>query len=312
MKLKFPLLALVLPVLGAINSQISCAFAFEGQIKATIIRGGETRTLLYTIGTNQLRVERGETDRPYPIDIVNLDSGDVTLLFPHNRSFVRLEADTAGAPARPPGFPGVPNSPPMPGVALPNGRGPQPQPAVPAPGAIGFTSLPARSGMPQMEQRPQMPQMPPGIGPQGGASFPAMPMMMPMPMEKAELIATGDTTNLLGYACERYELKQRGQVMQIWATDKLLPFEPYMQNQPRRFGPRMIEEQWGELLKAKKLFPLLAVLRFETPSMPGQTARPPGPERLRFEVQSITSKTITDDSVFEPPSNYQELQPLPF
>ena len=127
-----------------------------------------------------------------------------------------------------------------------------------------------------------------------------------MMMHQMALNATTDTTNLLGYPCTRYELKQRGEVMEIWATDKLLPFQPYLQNQPHRFGPRMIEEQWGELLKAKKMFPLLAVLRFETPSAPGDAAPRPGPERLRFEVQSIKAEKITDEDgkLFRPPPDY--------
>jgi hypothetical protein len=141
-----------------------------------------------------------------------------------------------------------------------------------------------------------------------------MPMMMPPPMmDQPELKATTDTTNLLGYTCTRYEVRQHGEVMEIWAADKLLTFEPYLQNQPHRFGPRMIEEQWGGLLKAKHLFPLLAVLRFERPAMPGSNQPPEiGPERLRFEVTAITPQKITDAALFQPPPDYQEIQPLPF
>lgn len=51
--------------------------------------------------------------------------------------------------------------------------------------------------------------------------------------------------------------------MEIWATDKLLPYHAYVRNQPPRFGPRMIEERWPELLTAKKLFPLRASLHFD-------------------------------------------------
>jgi hypothetical protein len=127
--------------------------------------------------------------------------------------------------------------------------------------------------------------------------------MPPPMMEKLELTATGDKTNLLGLACEKYELKQRGETMEIWATGHLFPFQPYVQNQPHRFGPRMIEEQWGELLKAKKLFPLLAVLKFEN-----------GEERLRFEVKSVTPQKPEeqDSALFQPPAEYREVQPLPF
>jgi hypothetical protein len=91
--------------------------------------------------------------------------------------------------------------------------------------------------------------------------------------------------------------------MEIWATDQLLPYQPWRQNQPPRFGPPRIEEQWGELLKAKKLFPLLATLKFEH-----------GPEPLRFEVKSVIPGNIEDQdgALFQPPPEYREIQPLPF
>jgi hypothetical protein len=157
--------------------------------------------------------------------------------------------------------------------------------------------------------------MPPGIGPQPGAMPgmgagpgmpPGMPAMPPMPMmpgmmEKAELKATGQKTNLLGYACERFELKQRGETLEIWATDQLFPFVAYQQNQPHPGGPRQPEEQWPELMKARRLFPLLVTLRFEN-----------GPERYRFEVKSIEPGKVADPALFQPPPDYQEIEPLPF
>jgi hypothetical protein len=259
------------------------ALAFEGRITAALTCSGQATPLLYTAGTNCLRVEVTALDRPNPVDLLDLPSGEMTLLFPNNRSFVRLKPAAENAAAVPPGFP-----------AMPPGVGPQPQfPA--APPSIGPTNLP---GMPAP---PAMPQMP------------AMPMMPPPMMEKMELTATGDKTNLLGFACEKYELKQRGETMEIWATDQLFPFQPYQQSQRHRFGPRMIEEQWGDLLKAKKLFPLLAVLRFELPSAP-EAGGPPaaGPDRLRFEVKSIVPEKITDETLFQSPPDYQEVRPLPF
>ena len=91
--------------------------------------------------------------------------------------------------------------------------------------------------------------------------------------------------------------------MEIWATDKLFPFQAYQQDQPHRFGPRPIEEQWPELLKARQLFPLLVRLRVEA-----------GPERYRFEVKSIEPDRVADRDakLFQPPSDYQEIEPLPF
>jgi Domain of unknown function (DUF4412) len=273
------------------------ALGFEGRIRAVIRRSNQTTPLLYTVGTNFLRIEVTATDRPHPVDILDLNSGELTLLFPHNRSFVRLNSSGTGVPSvrfdegRASGNPQL------------AGGTPAPLPAVPPPAGIGPTNLP---GMPA--------GVPPGVAPQpvpfgappngagGPPALPAMPMM-PMPQEKMELQATDDTTNLLGYACTRYELKQRGETMEIWATDQLFPFQPYVQNQPHRFGPRMMEEQWGGMLKAKKLFPLLATLKFGN-----------GVKRYRFEVQSIMPEklTATDAKLFQPPTNYFEIRPLPF
>lgn len=280
--------------------------AFEGRITVTLTRGGETQTLLYLVGTNQLRIERGETDHPYPRNIVNLDTGELTLLFPHNRSFVRLKDAEPGA-ASPPGI----------GPQIPGGDTLALRPAAPPAARIGPANPPGMRAPPAMPSMPAMPRIPPGAGPQSSIAgvMPAMPMMPMMPLEKLELKATGGKTNLLGFACEQYEIKQHGETMEIWATEQLFPFHPYLQNQPHRFSPRMIEEQWGEMLKAEKLFPLLAVLKFDPG--PAQTNSPPInlPERMRFEVKTFTPGKIKKDDaekLFQPPPDYQEIEPLPF
>jgi hypothetical protein len=250
--------------------------AFEGRINAVMTGGSQTDALLYTVGTNFLRVEMTTTNWPNPMDILNRNSGELTLVFPNNRSFVRLQNGGAHAPSR------------VPADALSAGVGREARPTAPEAGAlpmparqtIGPTNLP---GMPAPPSMPAMPNMPPGVGPQSAprapampgmsGGMPAMPMMRPPMMEQMELKATGEKTNLLGFACEQYEIKQRGETMEIWATDQLVPFQPYVQNQPHRFGPRMIDQQWGDPLQAKKLFPLLATLKFDN-----------GTERFRFEV----------------------------
>jgi hypothetical protein len=245
----------------------------------------------------------------------------MTILFPQNRSFVRVKAAADNA-APMPGFAGMP----MPPGGLPPGIGPQaaaPQAPVNTigptnlpgmPGMPGMPSMPtpSRPNMPSIPSRPNMPQMPAGMpampgAPQmpGSAGMPAMPMGMPpmMMMESTELKATGQTTNLLGYTCTGYELKQRGETLEIWATDKLMPFQPWLPNQPHRFPSRMIEDQWPEMMKAKKLFPLLATLKFEN-----------GAERFRFAVSAVTPEQIRDEdgSLFQPPPDYHEMEPLPF
>ncbi len=314
---------LAIIITGCLFAIASTAATFEGRINAVTVRGNQTDVLLYTAGTNFLRVENTATNWPNPVDILDCNSGELILLFPNNRSFVRLKPVTENSSQMPPGFPQMP-------AGLPPGVGPQsppaglpamPMPSMPnLPPGVGLQSAPggpAMSAMPPRPVMPNMPALPPGVGPQSAPGASAMSGMpggmpamsaMPMPMmpgmtEKLELQATGQKTNLLGFACEQYEIKQRGEAMEIWATDQLFSFQPYVQNQPHRFGPRMIEEQWPELVKAKKLFPLLATLKFDN-----------GTERFRFEVTSVTPEKLTaaDEQLFQPPANYFEIQPLPF
>jgi hypothetical protein len=303
-------------VLGSISSLASAAF--EGHIRAVGGRGSPTG-LLYTIGTNYLRVEMTETNFPNAIDVVDLKSGQLTLIQPMNRTFVRFNPASQSAAGVSPGFPGGAGG-------LPPGIGPRTQPGNPAgppampvpPPGIGPTNFP---GMPAMPTLPG--GLPAGVGPQAqppsaagalarpelparpqppdAGSMPAMPIAPPS--VGLELKATGESTNLLGYTCERYEIKGRGQTMEIWATDQLVPFQVYLSAQPPGFGPPMIEREWSALLSAKKLFPLRAVLTAAN-----------GVERYRFEVQSIKPGKLTkaEAAGFQPPEGYVEMQPRPF
>jgi Domain of unknown function (DUF4412) len=214
------------------------ASAFEGRIRASFTQGNRTQNLLYTVGADQLRIENTDTNRPHCENIVNLQSGAMILVFPHNHSFVRLTASTENNST-----PGVP-------------------------------------GMPGMSGMPSMP--------------------MPGP-EKLKLTATSKTANFFGFACRLYELKQRSETLDVWATDQLFPFRPYLPNQPSSFTPRVIEYEWPELLHARKLFPLLMTFRQNS-----------GVEFFRFAVKSITPGKITDPNgkLFQPPAGYQEIQPL--
>jgi hypothetical protein len=291
-------LVLLLPTLDP----RSAALAFEGQISATLARGGESQSFLYTAATTRLRVENTATDRPHPWNVLNRQTGELILCFPHNRTFVRLKPPAKDESTATAGFPATPVMPQSGGVQLP----------VPAmsslPVNLGPTNL---AGVPPMPPMPRMPQMPAAAG--TPAALLAGPMMMPPPMQQLNLTASGDHTNWLGLACQKYELKQGGEVMEIWATDQLPAFQPYLPSQPPRIGPRAIEDQWGLWLKARKLFPLLAVLRSEgrSPAAAGSAAAQ-ARERLRFEVRSIIPAATGDDSVFQPPPDYREIQPTPF
>lgn len=221
----------------------SSAPPFEGQIDAVLTRGEQVTPLLYTIGAKALRLETAQEKSVEPVDLVDLESGALTILFPHNQSFVRVPMGAVGKPA------------------------PPPRPAMPA----------------------------------AGAQLPALPPIPAPPRPKAELKPTGKKEKILGFDCEQWEIIERGETVEIWATAALVPFRAYVREFARRFGPGALEDAWGEQLTARKLFPLRAVLHDETPN-----------ERFRFEVKSIKPGKIADEQLFQPPPGYTELNPPSF
>ncbi len=315
------LLCALIPAILLGAGDASASENFQGQIRARAGRTGAPAELLYTVGTNLMRVEMLDTNFPNPIDIVDLESGQITLIMPMNRTFMRFKPGIQRGPAFGPAFPVSPG-------ALPPGIGPQavgpgatPPGFAPPAAAFGPTNLP---GVPAIPALPAPPGgLPLGIGPQSqapavpgvaampslpapppSASMPAIPPIPTTPPGVAlELQPTGEQTNLLGNSCATFQIKQRGESMEVWATDQLAPFQAYLPNQPPSFGPPMIEYQWSGLLSARKLFPLRAVLRADN-----------GPERYRFEVLSITPRKLTQQELkgFQPPEGYVEIQPRPF
>jgi len=77
----------------------SAAPAFEGQISVALTRNGDSKQLEYTVTTNRMRIEYAGNERPDARDVINLDTGAVTILFPHNRTFMRLNASGANPAA---------------------------------------------------------------------------------------------------------------------------------------------------------------------------------------------------------------------
>ncbi len=153
---KFTAGLVVLAVLTAIRTQ-----AFEGHISAIISRGGPPDRLLYTVGTNYVRIEMTDTNRPNAVDILDRNSGTVTLLFSQNHCFMQLKAVSENTSV------GPSNAPPISAVPPP-GIGPRPHPG---------NALGGAPGIPNQPRWPVPPEgMPPGIGP---TNFPGMPGSQP-------------------------------------------------------------------------------------------------------------------------------------
>ena len=120
-----------------------------------------------------------------------------------------------------------------------------------------------------------------------------------------ELKRTEQKKKLHGFDAALYTFGDRGQTLEIWATNdgQLFPFRLIERDQfANRFGPQMLEEQWATLLRDKSLFPLQATLRMEGG----------GAAQFTFAAEKIDKKKISDEKLFQPPEKYLEIQAPPF
>jgi hypothetical protein len=242
-------LAVLVP---AILPGLSGGAVFEGRVDAVLMQNGMSEGLVFTVATNLLRVESTDTNRLHAWNVLDRETGSLTLFSPQTGSYMRL-GETSDGPVTRPVFP-----PP----AMPGG--------VPAqPGAAGMGAMP----MPAIQR------------------------------QTLQLITTADTTNLVGYNCTHYRIVDGPETMDIWATADLVPFQPLNEFPPGRNNAYQLERAWGDLLKARNLFPLRAVLKL------GDTQ-----ERLRFQVESVQPGAVvdTDGKLFQPPAGYLLCPPPPF
>jgi hypothetical protein len=292
------------------------AAPFEGTIEATLTRAGaEATRFAFTRKDDLLRIEN-TSNKLEPINIVDLAAKKLTIVYPHNTTFVHLDLNKAAAqpsaPPLPPNFPAQPTLNASRSEAATARIGPNISPPP------GFPSPPPMPSIPQMpsgrmpdvaSKMPALPnQMPPMSNSPGapGMSMPGMPMMPPTmgPFGPHELKKTEKTKKIEGFECTLYTLSDRGQNFEIWATEDaaLFPFQLIQREYlGRRFGPQMIEEQWPELLQKKSLFPLEATLKME----------PGGQERLSFKIEKIDKHKIDSaeaEKLFSPPEKYIEIE----
>jgi hypothetical protein len=278
---------------------------------------------IYTRKGDEVLIENSDKSKPEPINIVDLTTKKLTIVYPHNSTFVVVPLTTMSSVAGV-GDPGGR----VPGASMPVGPGstipattPRIGPAIAPP--PGFSTPPPMPSMPPMPPMPDPaaaglmagPQRfgPPGMPPMAGmGGFGAAP----------ELKKTDKTRKIQGLDCVLYTLSDRRETFEIWATPDsgLFPFRLIQMNyQNRRFGPRMLEEQWVEFLQKQSLFPLEATLRAELPILPvsrggasptANSGAPsdPGPPQFVFKVDKIERTKIDNEKLFQPPDGYLEIQ----
>src|SRR6478735_10758978 len=111
---------------------------FEGTISATLTRAGTEPThFVFTRQSNQLRIEN-TTNKLEPINILDLEAKKLTIVFPHNTTFVRVDLAKVGTQA------GARPMPPMPQM-----------PGTPAAGSV-MPSMPMMPPMPGMGGAPEL------------------------------------------------------------------------------------------------------------------------------------------------------------
>lgn len=214
----------------------------------------------------------------------------------------------ASAGVKTPAIPKVP-TPTLPdGSPLPKGIGPQPAGAKTQPGTGVIPS-----------QRPGIPGGIPGGLPGG---LPGGPPMMPGQAEKMKLIKGKESKTIHGYLCHRYLMTLPGEgEMTLWLSDAkgLPPFYLPLYRAPRARGRVDWRQQWPAVLREKKLFPMLAILRVATektrkPAKTDPAAKKKAPKQgreiVRWQVTDISAKAIpdTEKTLFVVPKNYHRLE----
>src|SRR6516164_9758195 len=100
---RIAILATAITVFRAAGADAS---SFEGTIYATLTRiGTDGSHYVFTRKGNQLRIEN-TSNKLEPINIVDLDTNRLTIVYPHNTTFVRLDMNKRAAQAN--GMPGAP------------------------------------------------------------------------------------------------------------------------------------------------------------------------------------------------------------
>ncbi len=277
---------------------------FEGTV-VTEIRGVSSQAI-YTRKGDHLRIENSDKGRAEPINVVDLATQKLTIIYPHNSTFVSVDL------ARTQVEPGTPNI-----IAQFSSPVPLNQPAA---GTAVTSAISPPSGFPTpppMPSMPPLPNNPMALGTLNSAL--ARPLMPPVGRfgSPTELTKTEKRKKIQGFDCTLYTISDRMETWEIWATPDtgLFPFRSLQVNDhKRRFGPETLKAQWVELLQKQSLFPLEAILRTEdhvqagtSPAANSSAVPVTDPPQFAFKVDKIERKRIDDDKLFQPPANYLEI-----
>lgn len=278
----------------------------EGEILLRQTAGEQTTEWRFTKSAKTLRIEQlTESRPPAPVNLIDLETGDITIIAPINRSvrtfpaaaFERKEPreTVAGQEVEWEIPPGVGANPSPPGVGATDPR----QGTAPFPGGAGLPASPAIPGM------PTIPEMPGGI-----PAFPDLPDQGPV----GELVAHDDVREIHGHSCRFHTMRLDGQQeLALWLATHpdLPPFALPVSDAPSPYGSRDLMQEWPAIIRRSGQFPMIVELRqlperrFGPPSDEEENADA-GPRVLAtWEVVSIKPMQ-PDPAVFGIPEGYFE------
>lgn len=268
-----------------------------GEVRLRMISGPQETQLRYRLKDGKMRIDQpGEIIPAPPVNLLDLASGNLTILHPHNATWQEVPAAKLQ-----PGRLGVAGLPVI---------GPQQGPEITAPGEAAQAPLAAVASP---ETGPRLPEFPPpparmplppvpAAPPSGPFPGPLVPVVLPGQAPPMELKATAEQREIHGYSCTRYTLViPREGEMSLWLAGPgfFPPFYLLEADPPDSFRDRDALAKIPALLRERDLFPLLAELKGEGG----------GSLLLRWEVTAIAAGTADDDSLFRVPPGFQPLAP---
>ena len=280
------------------------------------------------------RIDRlGEPTRPpSPWNLIDRESGAITIVRPHNQTITKLETDAFEQTAvLESGIPELP-----PDIDLPSDIGPPP--------SIG--ARPSAPGLPSAHDLPTMPTLPghtdlPSMPPTGPPSIPESPHPgghgirhgIPGPPTGiggipttippvADLVIHEETREIHGHACTLHTMDfGYSGTLELWLAKSpdLPPFYLLLRDGPQPFGHPEAVQHWPHVVRKTGKFPLLAILReVRLPRPDGGCAEEDGDipppeipeprEISRWEITSVEPAT-PEESLFVLPEHFSTLEP---
>lgn len=197
----------------------------EGELSLSVTLGQREEVHRYRIKDGQMRIDRpGESIPSPPVNLVDLRSGRVTILRPHNgtaRSFTPSDAPPAGK--------------------LPGGEAPE---------------MPALPEHPPQAQKDVIP------GPSAMSAVPGRPNTATFTLEAMEATRKIHGFPCRKHTLELP--REGTLTLWLTKEKRLFPFHTLRYEGPRRFGREAWPEQVASLLRQKQRFPLLLTLKEST------------------------------------------------